>query len=256
MKDYKDVAQSVFARSEKMQEKQKRERAALLRWGSLAVCLVLIVSLSFGLLGGKPAEPQKQIVLPPCREGTSKANASLLRGYTFEEAVDESVAVAWIRIGNWLSEDLEAHPMGVTFFEAEVIECYKGDLPESIEIFQFGSSKATMQGFELFTYGDELLVFLNQAGGEEPYGERYYLTGNYATLMNIVKDTDGVAYASASFTPLVDTLPVNMNNSARNTQLKETLSTAAAVYDTYLASHIRKTEYLFNLSEIVELIDS
>ena len=99
---------------------------------------------------------EDSIVLPPARIGESVGRAHLAKYYSFETAFSEADVVARIKIGNWLSED---ELLGSTFFEATVLQCFKGDIPEIFILTQSGTASATLQGYPLFTYGNELLLF-------------------------------------------------------------------------------------------------
>ena len=110
-----------------------------------------------------PLSDSDNIILPPSRIGEGEFNVQLTKRYTFETAFAEADAVARVKVGNWLSEDRENDS---TCFEATTLQCFKGSLPETFTLYQTGSSHETLEGFPLFTYGNELLLFLNQ--GTQP----------------------------------------------------------------------------------------
>ncbi len=103
------------------------------------------------------------IVLPPVRESKNQAHASFILG-TLEEIEEKAVAIARLKIKNWLGESI---PNKRTYFEAEVIEVYKGELPESIILTQGGTSEETIAGFSLFTYGKEMILYLYKRDPED-----------------------------------------------------------------------------------------
>ncbi len=191
--------------------KKASTRRSLMRWGSLAACLVLIVGLCIGIWGGsnpQNTEPQlnaqeKEIVLPPTRYGAGDMAYSLARSFTLEEAYEEADVVAWVRIGNWLGERSGDMTLETTYYEAEIVQCFKGNPGENIVLEQLGSSAYTISRYPLFTNGNELLVFL--VGGEDrvyystnytgtPYEYSYYINGSYSTVMDVVSNTDGKVY--------------------------------------------------------------
>ncbi len=170
-------------------EAEKR-RSTSMRWVALAASLVLILSLGFGTYyHTRPQEPK--IVLPPCRIGSVEYEASISDIYDFKTTFEIVDAVAVIRIGNWLSEDTQN---GVTYYEAEVIDRYKGNLKETIIIMQDGSSAGTVKGYPLFTHGDEMMLFLKRSVSGKYAEDCYWIFGSYARVLHIAEDKDGEKY--------------------------------------------------------------
>ncbi len=224
-----------------------------LKWGAVAACLVLVVSLVMGYLSGLPAAPQNhQIVLPPARYGQTSAKTSLARAYTLEEGVAEADAVAWIRVGNWLGEELD-HPMGKTYFEAEVVECYKGELPASFVLKQYGSSKCTYKAFPLLTNGNELLLFLNYSDTDTSFGGCYYILGGYGTVMDVVQDDNGKAHISVRIPFLGEELEKTKKNYSTDITLREGLA-AKAANDEIQSRFISRSNYIFAIEEIEDIL--
>ncbi len=247
-----------------------RNYKPLLRWGAIAACLVLVVSLSFGFYQERPAvanptgttaapttqqptEPAKPIVLPPCRYGEKTAEGMLGGIQTLEEGIAQATAIAWIRIGNWLGEK-DVNTNGKTYFEAEVIECYIGELPDSFVLKQYGSSYATYSFFPLLTYGDEMLFMLKLSETDFTYGPCYYNMGSYGTVMDVVKDAKGNAYVSDRIGNVTQNARKYVKNDAANESLKKELCATAAVYDQVQSDFIARTKYLYALEDIVEYI--
>ncbi len=260
--DEKYIGEALDAR------KKASSRKTLMRWRSIAACLVLVVGLCVGMLGGVPAQPQgsepqlnhpqpsepaKEIVLPPTRYGEVQAQSSLYRGFTLEEGVEEADVVAWIRIGNWLGEDTDSL-LTKTYFRAEVVECYKGNIPNNFVLKQYGSSAETTLGFPLFTYGNELLLFLNLSETDFTYGSCYYLIGDYATVIDIIKDENGVTYASDRIGYMTQDLSISTKNHSGDHALKSQLHTTAAEFDAIQGVMVNSSDYLFELSDIVDII--
>lgn len=140
---------------------------------------------------------QENFVLPPVRVSPdAQAEGRLYRAYTFQEGFEEAEIVAVIKIGNWLSET-ETH-CG-TFFEATPLMVYKGELSESFIFYQAGYSEATLMHWPLYSYGEEVLVFLKSTKGmkvEDTYGYKdfVYSIAAYATSFYIVQDDAGCSY--------------------------------------------------------------
>ena len=174
--------------------------------------LCLIMSLVMLLLiagcntpaADTPTQPTEESpVLPPTRIGDHPKTVSLYKHHTFEEAVEESDAIARIRIGDWLGEVTEGTN---TYFEAEVLECFKGELSKTFILAQNGTSRSTIGGFPLFTYGNEFLVFLTRIPDwyddlpdylNTDY-EVYWITGVYVTILNVSYDDSGNRYYAAT----------------------------------------------------------
>ncbi len=134
---------------------------------SIVICLALLLAL---LSCGKgkatvtavgttkavtpPASVGSMIIRPPTRSANSQYDAQSC-SLSLVELWESADAVAWVSVGNWLSETDHG-----SYYDASVIECYKGELPTSIVLEQAGSSAKTYTDFPLFTYGNEFLVFL------------------------------------------------------------------------------------------------
>lgn len=104
---------------------------------------------------------EEDIVCPSVRESENQSKAIYAStGKTIQELVDNSGVIAHVRIKNWLGDAQEEKYRGVTCFEAEVLDIYKGEAPEEIVIVQSGTSQSTHKGFPLFTYGKEMILFL------------------------------------------------------------------------------------------------
>ena len=91
------------------------------------------------------------------------------RYYSISDAFQEADAVARVTVGDWQGEDLHNW---VTFFDADVQESYKGDLPRHFTLVQGGCSEASSPNYPLFINGTELGLRGRRAvpGGEGPQG--------------------------------------------------------------------------------------
>lgn len=110
----------------------------------------------------------ENIIRPPVRESKYQASASFIF-LSLKEIEEEADAIVRLKIKNWLGESIY---YGRTYYDAEVIEVYKGDVPSSIILAQFGTSEETFRGFPLFTYGEEVILFLGKYESQDnKYGE-------------------------------------------------------------------------------------
>lgn len=141
------------------------------------------------------APPPEQIVVPPSRFGT--ASASISSPETLAAATTEAEVVAHIRVGSWLGE---SELYDDTYFEAEVIEVFKGEIPGEFVLKQDGYSGFIYAMNPLFTYGNELLLFLNKGSEamEYPYDDVYWILGSHGTVFYTGEDSSGVPYAVPS----------------------------------------------------------
>lgn len=154
------------------------------------LCFLFAVMLTVSLVGCADTL-LKDAKLPPVRTGAGTISALLEKSYTFETAFEEADAVARIQIGSWLGENEE---IGSTFFEARVLECFKGSMPDIFTLKQDGCSTGTWEGYPLFTAGNEILVFLGEAPLITEYKSTYWIIGAYTTFMNVLYDDAGNRY--------------------------------------------------------------
>lgn len=131
---------------------------------------------------------------PPVRVGEATGSASLARSYSFEEAFQEAEAVVLVRVGSWLGEKLGGFPL--SFYEATVLESYKGSVPSSFTLVQNGASSGTYEDYPLYTCGNELLLFLRGASGDwsDDYPAAYQNIGSFSTMLYAADADDGTRY--------------------------------------------------------------
>lgn len=227
---------------------KKRSYQPFIRWGAVAACLVLVISLSVGYFGGYFTQPGNEMILPPTRYGAYQISSSLNREYTLQEGFAHADAVAWIRIENWLAEDTDNHPIGKTYFEAKVIECYKGKLPETFVLKQFGSTKGTNKQAPLFTYGNELLLFL-KVDAQGAYADCYYILGSYGTVMDVITSDDGTVYVSDRIGSIGQALEKTTKNYGESDAIKTKLASAVK-NDEIQRQIVAHSNYLFTLTDI------
>ncbi len=139
------------------------------------------------------ANPIDGIVRPKVRVMNEE---NLLVSYatapTFREAYEKADVVALVKIVNWLGERQQSdeYPVPATYYDADIIELYRGLAPVRIKIRQDGSSKLTVDGYPLFDYGDEMLLFMNEDEGI------YYLSGTLPSIYDVLRLDNGEAYLS------------------------------------------------------------
>lgn len=149
------------------------------------ICMLLTVLMLLSLAGCA-----EEAVLPPVRK-TEKLLGMHPDKLTFEEALAEADVVARVRVGDWIGENTEIFQ---TYFEAEVLECLKGEAPKNITLIQDGSSAGTYYRYPLFTSGNELFVFLDEARDLPEYESPYWSIGAMLTVMFVSYDADGNRY--------------------------------------------------------------
>lgn len=137
------------------------------------------------------------VVRPPVRIGEATGNASFNRSYSLTEAFEEADVVALVQVGNWLGENTDGFPY--TYYEADALECYKGDIPAHFTLMQSGASTSTYEDYPLYTYGNQLLLFLDQTqpdGGEAyiQYPGAYVNVCSFITMMYVANADDGSRY--------------------------------------------------------------
>ncbi len=151
--------------------------------------LLLILAVLF--LAAGCSQTEKEAVLPPIRIGTrGTSQASLNKIYTVETAFAAADAVARIEVGNWLGDNCDRRK---AYFEATVLQTFKGDMPETFTLLQHGDTQITIAGYPLFASGNELLLFLKKAV-DTTYEDGYWILGAYSTTVDVCYDTEGNRY--------------------------------------------------------------
>ena len=178
-------------------------------------------------------------VLPPVQEGGDVADAMYLRSYDIAELYSASKAVCLVSIRNWLGEN-EAG----TYFEADVERVYKGDLPDTIVLFQQGNSNYQMEGSPLYTYGDKLLVGLTP-WTHSTYANAYDIVGTDIAMMYAAVSQDGEAYlfdhrGLLSYNTERDVKEHTFANYADDNALVDELLDFMDAYDPAICSELRR----------------
>lgn len=213
--------------------------------------IISVILILMSLLTGCKNE-NEEVVLPPTRVGKiTEVSALLARHYTFEEAYQEADMVAHVKVGNWLGEEEEK---GATYYDATIVEQYKGDKIDEIILFQDGTSNGTLKRYPLFTYGNEMLVFLKEAVDTE-YDDAYWIIGAFTTMLDVVNDEEGNLYYMDRYGILGETIDASMN-SAGNTDLRQVLYEAAVANDEIVVEMGYRYEYIYEKAILDNLMES
>ncbi len=199
-----------------------KRHSRVLRIVALAACLAVMVTVGFGIWNFQSAQ-QPEVVLPPTRLGQYQTESELARSYTVQEGAQEATVIAWVRIGNWLGEDFSDGTLfGRTFFDLEVVKVFKGNPADNIVVVQQGSSVGTMRQYPLFTYGEEMILFLRESSNA-PHENCYWIIGAYSTVLDVARDNDGNAYVIDGFyflkKSMGDTMISNVENAEKRSQI-------------------------------------
>lgn len=173
---------------------RKKERAWL---RAAAACLAVLAVL--GAVIGTAASAKANnapdgVVYPPSQTGAYShefivtSTVSYNNVYSLKSMYEEAQAVALVTIGNWLGENSVG-----TYFEATVDKLYKGELPQTILLYQLGNSYEIVEGSPLYTYGDRVLVGLLPWDREEEYPNSYESVGSDIAFL-YAADADGETY--------------------------------------------------------------
>ncbi len=234
--------------------KASRPRKAF-RFAAAAAALLIVAGAAFGIAQAKalanngeklPAQyafmadtsVPKDAVLPPARTGQLKSSAEYAGSYTIPSAYSEAEAVCLARVGNWLGENEYD-----SFFEAEPLVTYKGELPSSFILWELGNSKSTL-GTPVFTYGDVLLLFLIREDCEE-YSGAYACIGGDLTMLYASVDNDGNAYlidhrGIFSYKTSEEYPEIELADFGTNKLLVSELCSNMSVYDKFMADALER----------------
>ena len=206
----------------------------------------------------EPAKPDDDsIVLPPVRISEHTADVLLAREYTFETAFSTADVVARIKVGNWISEDKE---IGSSFYEATVLQCFKGDIPETFILKQSGCSDNVVEGYPLFTYGNELLLFLGKGdpAGSTEYEKSYWIRGSFSTVLDVSYDADGTRYFADRYGLIGRTIGVS-SNYALQKEISSQVYSYTVNSDPFVANIADEQHlysYIFSEFDIISLMNS
>ena len=203
-----DVVERFVSMDNQLQQKASKPKSkkVWLRVGAIAACFFLIVSAVIFVPTLRETDDATAI-LPPTRFGSASIQASLATKYTLNTAVSEADVVARIVVGDWIAEDTEIES---TYYEATVLQCFKGNIPTTFTLKQDGCSTGTLKGYPLFTSGNEMLVFLKEAVSVS-YDSPYWIIGSFTTIMDVSYDNAGNRYYADRYGILGETVDVATN---------------------------------------------
>lgn len=251
-----DVVERFVSMDNQLQKKASKPKSkkAWLRIGAIAACFFLIVSAVIVVPMLRTEEPgttdDPAAVLPPTRLGSSSIQACLEKKYTLNTAVSEADVVARIQVGDWIAEDTDIH---ATYYEATVLECFKGNIPNTFTLIQDGSSAGTLKGYPLFTSGNEMLVFLNVAI-ELDYDSPYWIIGAFTTILDVSYDNAGNRYYADRYGILGETVDVAVNYARQPSTFAEVY--ARSVEADPIVQDLRYSyPYVFAESDLIPLLE-
>lgn len=211
------------------------------------ICIISVVIIFLLFLIGCSGENER-VVRPPIRESDKvEMSASLDRHYTLKEAFEEADLVVYVKIGNWLGEGQYS-----SYYETKIVENYKGNEMDIIVLLQDGTSNGTYKGYPLFTYGNEMLVFLKQASDTE-FNNAYWIMGAWTTLLDVIDDGNGNMYYVDRSGMLSESINASLNV-ANDTSLREGLYENTLKRDAIVADIYSKSKYVYEKSDIDDLL--
>lgn len=233
------------------------------------ICFFLVCTVLFSLLScdnqqhdNKPDDtsvsetssitpPKPQILLPPSRVGHGTVYPTVVSKYkTLEGMFSVCDAIAVVRIGNWLKEN-----DSFSYFEASVLTCLYGKLPDNIVVYQLGTSKNTIPGTVIASYGDELLMFLCSNEGKGAFENSYFPAGVYFGSFDAI--LLGTEYVFVDRYSIILNSNLHLTNLFVNDEYKQHIhSELKARYGTY-ASQMQSYSAAYSVNELMsELLKS
>lgn len=212
------------------------------------LCTLFAVLILFSAVACT-ANEESEAVLPPVREGSGETKAQFDGKYSFSTAMSDADVVARIRVGNWIAEDSDLRQ---TYYEAEVLECYKGEIPKHFTLLQDGCSTGTYKGYPLFINGNEMLLFLKEAVELPQYDSPYWIIGSFTTLLNVVYD-DNDLYFVDRYGILGESINVT-NNYANVASVANGVYTAAVESDPHMENVEHNYPYIYSEADVLKLL--
>ncbi len=281
---------------EKIEKTKSRRDSTAPRWqaaAAVALCSIIIAVGVFAVpyftgngIGddtGVPGENEtsesdkidvtdEDVVLPPVRESKNPAKASYVTNELDLAAfANDSVAIVHLRVKNWLG-DSENYKM--TCFEAEIIEVYGGEIPDEIVLVQDGTSELTYEYYPLFTYGNELFLFLekietriewyksllpNVDYADFDYENAYSIATGPLGVFQIGTSDKGESYIVPQFFFIAENTMKNFDNYGAASESGLTAEAASAAkhlnsVDRYVNNDL-SPDYIYKLDDMVKFVE-
>lgn len=209
------------------------------------------------------AEKEENIVVPPTRVSANPSKAMYVGGCTtMEELYEESDVIAYIRIKNWLGDATQEEYLGVTCFEAEVLEVYKGDIEDEFVLVQMGTPARTCKDYPLHTYGQEMFVFLydiqDYLSGLETYHPPFEYENSYQTVggpLNIwyTAEVDGEMYIAPKFDSAIKDDMISMTAQACDSTVSSRVAYSLMAADA-IDNPGNSLDFVIKLDDMIEFI--
>lgn len=146
-------------------------------WGLTAVLTVAFSAAGTKLYLGAKQEDSLQYVISASRES-----------YTLEEGIEEADAVAEIQVEGVVKEvDSDGFPQ--TIHKATVLNVYKGDLENEIEVLQDGTREMPMSDTPIFDKGEKYILVMKRATANPECRGSYWILKEYFVAGNQAVET-------------------------------------------------------------------
>lgn len=191
-------------------------------------------------------------VLPPVRTGETTIPAPA-GSPTLEDAVRASDAVLLVRVGDWLGETETQ-----TLYECKVLETIRGDAGKKLVLVQEGNSKATVEGYPLFTGGNELLVFVKASDIESDLipkkQQAYELVGGGSMLFYTCSITDEGRFATVRDGSWRERMPADVLNTGNFAYYTSVVYPKLAEVDSVFKDYDPETDLIYRYDKLTEKI--
>lgn len=212
------------------------------------------------------AEKEENIVVPPTRVTANPSKGLYMETCTtMEELYENADVIAYIRVKNWLGDATQEEYSGVTCFEAEVLEVYKGDIGNEFVLVQDGTSTRTYKDYPLFTYGKEMLVFLAEGKSREEnvkekhpdypdfeYDNAYILCGGPTNIW-YTTSIDGQVYITPKFDSAIKDDMISMTAQACDSTISVRVADSLMTADS-IDNPGNSLDFVIKLDDMIEFI--
>lgn len=146
-------------------------------WGLVAALTIVSSSAGTKMYLDAKQEDNMQCVIHASRES-----------YTLDESIEEADAVAEIQIDGIVKEvDSDGFPQ--TVHKAKVLNVYKGNLEEEIEVLQDGTVKMPISDNPIFEKGEKYILAMKKATANPECKGTYWILKEYFVAGNQAIET-------------------------------------------------------------------